>query len=79
MADPSSGPLGADVWRDTCVALPEGSDMTHRYRNVFTGEIVTPLAKIAVGSQDDVEVQRPVLLLAEILSHCPVALLERLS
>ena len=79
MADSSSGPLGADVWRDTCVALPEGSDMTHRYRNVFTGEIVTPHAKIAVGSQDDVEVQRPVLLLAEILSHCPVALLERLS
>ena len=73
MADPSSPPLGPGVWGNTWVALPEGTDMSRRYRNLFTGEMLvhTVNAKTTDG--------RPVLLLAEILSSCPVALLEGLS
>jgi maltooligosyltrehalose synthase len=76
MADPSSSPLGSDVWGDTWMALPEGTDMSSRYRNIFTGEILAPMAKIEATAEKD---QRPVLRLSEILSHCPVALLETLS
>jgi (1->4)-alpha-D-glucan 1-alpha-D-glucosylmutase len=73
MADPSSPPLESAVWGDTWVALPEGTDMNSRYRNLFTGEILVPTdnAKTTDG--------RPVLSLAEILASCPVALLEDLS
>ncbi|HKN86751.1 MAG TPA: hypothetical protein VJV04_07830, partial [Nitrospiraceae bacterium] len=71
LADPTLPPLGADVWGDTWIALPEGTDMAVRYRNLFTGEMLTPM----INSEDG----RPGLLLAEILSHCPVALLENLS
>jgi (1->4)-alpha-D-glucan 1-alpha-D-glucosylmutase len=71
MADPSLPPLGSDVWCDTWIALPEGTDMAHRYRNLFTDEILAP----TVNPEDG----RPVLLLEKILAHCPVAVLERLS
>ena len=70
-ADPSLPPLGSDVWGDTWIALPEGTDMASRYRSLFTDEILAPM----VNAEDG----RPVLLLANILAHCPVALLERLS
>jgi (1->4)-alpha-D-glucan 1-alpha-D-glucosylmutase len=73
MADPSSPPLESGVWGDTWVALPEGADMSRRYRNLFTGEILVPTVKAKTTDG------RPVLLLAEILSSCPVALLEDLS
>src|SRR5205807_8561086 len=55
MADPSSPPLGSDVWGGTWVALPDGTDMSRRYQNIFTGEILVPNAPDG----------RPVLLLSE--------------
>jgi (1->4)-alpha-D-glucan 1-alpha-D-glucosylmutase len=67
-ADPSLPPLGAQAWGDTWINVPNGAG-TSRYRNLFTDEILVP------KEQDG----RYVLLLAELLSHCPVALMEKVS
>jgi len=79
MAEPSIPPLGSDIWGDTWMALPEGADMTSRYRNLFTGEILAPIVNIQLEAKVEDTDQRPVLRLAEVFSHCPVALLENLS
>ncbi|MGE0278201.1 MAG: malto-oligosyltrehalose synthase [Nitrospiraceae bacterium] len=65
MPDSSAAPLGDKVWRDTWVALPDDMPAA-AYRNVLTGQTV-----------DSIPVQgRRRLLLAQLLSDCPVALLE---
>lgn len=68
-ADPSRRPLGAEAWGDTWIDLPDGTDTSSRYRNLFTEELLVP------KDQDG----RSILLLAEVLSHCPVAFLEKVS
>lgn len=60
-------PLGADVWAETRLILPPERE-AGSYRNLLTGEVLHP---------SDGE-GRWSLLLAEILAHYPVALLERL-
>jgi (1->4)-alpha-D-glucan 1-alpha-D-glucosylmutase len=57
-------PLGEAVWQDTRLLVP-GIDPHWDWRNVLTGEPV-------VFATDD---GQPTLALAELLRHCPVALL----
>lgn len=65
--DPSQLPFGVQIWDDTCVSLPDPSDQTAlRYRNIFTGEWLVPTSRDG----------RPALRVADVFSHCPVALLE---
>jgi len=66
VSDASGLPLGEEAWGDTRIVAPceiSGS----KYRNVFTGEIVSSI------TEDGVEV----LKMAEVLASFPVALLER--
>ena len=64
---PESLPLGKDVWQDSFVVLPiEETGM--KYRNIFTGEIITPVRHNETTA----------LYLAEIFTNFPVALLERI-
>jgi (1->4)-alpha-D-glucan 1-alpha-D-glucosylmutase len=60
-------PAGAAVWGDTCLAVPFG-DKGARYRNIFTGEVVELRQHSGTTA----------LLLSEILSVFPIALLERI-
>lgn len=55
-------PLGARAWLDTRLLLPDLGG--RRFKNVFTGEELTPA--------DDQG--RPALTLAEVFGHFPVAL-----
>ena len=59
-------PFGKAVWEDTLLLLP-GGQAENSYRNVFTGEIVTPWR----GGDAPVG-----LALADIFASFPVALLE---
>jgi (1->4)-alpha-D-glucan 1-alpha-D-glucosylmutase len=64
-------PLGAEVWKETWLDLPkegEGGSQTRSYRNLFTGEVLSPRPGRAT----------PSLPVAEALANFPVALLERL-
>ena len=61
-------PVGADVWADTVVKVPSWRAGS-RYLNLRTGEVL--------ASRDEAGVQ--ILPLAEILSDCPIAVLERLT
>jgi (1->4)-alpha-D-glucan 1-alpha-D-glucosylmutase len=58
-------PVGSPVWEETVVRIPADGRAAH-YRNVLTGDTVT--SKEEVGRQ--------VLRAADVLSDCPVALLE---
>ena len=62
-----AAPLGADVWQDTCLLLPD-DEPGIEYRNLFTSHIIRP----------DRHDGRSTLQLQHILQDCPVALLERL-
>jgi (1->4)-alpha-D-glucan 1-alpha-D-glucosylmutase len=57
-------PLGEVAWQDTSVLL-EGIDPHQGWRHLFTGEPIT------FGVQED----GPLLAIAEVLRHFPVALL----
>ncbi|MBI2953653.1 MAG: malto-oligosyltrehalose synthase [Chloroflexi bacterium] len=57
-------PLGTEVWKDTLLVLP-GPLASQCYRNLFTGEILSPTAHGRL----------PGLPLAAICGHFPVALL----
>jgi maltooligosyltrehalose synthase len=59
-------PFGKAVWEDTLLLLP-GGQTEDSYRNVFTGEIVTPWR----GGDAPIG-----LALADIFASFPVALLE---
>lgn len=56
-------PQGPQVWKDTALALPEGTP--RRWVNVFTGEV------LAAGQRGD----RAMLPVFGVLNHFPVALL----
>ncbi len=64
LAGTHDAPLGEAVWQDTRLLVP-GVDARWDWRNVLTGEPV-------VFATDD---SQPTLALAELLGHCPVALL----
>ena len=67
VSDAMDLPLGEDAWGDTRIVVPcevPGS----RYRNIFTGEIVSSITDDGVA----------VLKLAEVLANFPVAMLERI-
>jgi (1->4)-alpha-D-glucan 1-alpha-D-glucosylmutase len=57
-------PIGAAVWGNTRIALPRGSS-GRAFRNVFTGETVTPTIDEDAAS----------IMGADVFSTCPVALL----
>ena len=63
-------PLKHEVWQDTWLAIPEGL-RAGSYRDVFTGAVLTP-QEVAAGGQRG-------LLLGDILSTFPVALLEEVD
>lgn len=67
LPDSRTAPLGEQIWRDTWIALPDGVP-SETYRNVLTGE--TLHSSMVQG--------RRCLLLAQIMTDCPVALLESL-
>jgi maltooligosyltrehalose synthase len=58
-------PLGAEVWKDTWLALPPKL-ADHTYENLFTGEKLTAERRDGVSG----------LTLARIFNHFPVALLK---
>jgi (1->4)-alpha-D-glucan 1-alpha-D-glucosylmutase len=64
---PEGLPFGAEVWGDTRIVIPFDFP-ANRYRNIFTGEIVTSMS----------EGDTSVLYLADVLGAFPVALLEKL-
>ncbi|MCC6346029.1 MAG: malto-oligosyltrehalose synthase, partial [Nitrospirales bacterium] len=66
MRGPDSLPLGGEVWDDSFIALPPGSE-GERYRNILTGETVPARAREGTA----------VLYLHEVFSRFPVALMER--
>jgi (1->4)-alpha-D-glucan 1-alpha-D-glucosylmutase len=68
LRDGSCLPLGPEVWQDTRIIQPF-DDAASRYRNVFTGQI------LSLDKQDG----HLCLSLKEILSEYPVALLERVD
>ena len=57
-------PLGPDIWRDTCIIIPD-SKPGEQYRNILTEQTHF------TGEENEG------LLLAEVVSQFPVALLER--
>lgn len=65
--DDGGVPIGSPSWRDTVLVLPEPGPA--QYRNVLTGA-VTASKENTLGQ---------VLRAADLLSDCPVALLERMA
>lgn len=63
---PEDLPIGREVWGNSYVVIQSGEE-GDRYRNIFTGEIVT------VSKYNEVNV----LYLSEVFLNFPVALLER--
>ncbi|GAC1541734.1 MAG: malto-oligosyltrehalose synthase [Herpetosiphon sp.] len=57
-------PLGAEVWGDTRVHLPD-AQVGQRFRNIFTGETLTV----------ELQAGKPAILLAMACAHFPVAVL----
>ena len=62
--DPARPPLGAEVWSDTRLPLA-GLDPSLRWRNLFTGDVLTP----------EVRDGQPSLAAADVFAHLPIALL----
>jgi (1->4)-alpha-D-glucan 1-alpha-D-glucosylmutase len=61
-------PLGKEIWKDTFVVIPFG-DIGAKYRNVFTGEIVSIESHKGAIT----------LLLSDIFMNFPVALMEKIA
>lgn len=61
-------PQGSEMWGDTLVQVPSWRRGS-RYRNILTGEVLTSSEQ--AGHQ--------VLHVGDVLSNCPVALLERIA
>jgi (1->4)-alpha-D-glucan 1-alpha-D-glucosylmutase len=66
--DAENGPLSPGVWKDTWVTVPSWRPSSG-YQNIFTGE--TLFSTEVEGKQS--------LCVADIISSCSVALLERMS
>jgi (1->4)-alpha-D-glucan 1-alpha-D-glucosylmutase len=64
MAGAGDLPLGPEVWLDTVLLLP-GIGTGQRWRNLFTGEVLTATSRQGQGC----------LRLADVFAHFPVALL----
>jgi (1->4)-alpha-D-glucan 1-alpha-D-glucosylmutase len=64
LANVETPPLGDAVWKNTHLRLPP-QESGQQYRNLFTGELLQPTVQ---GGQ-------PILALAEVFAHFPVALL----
>jgi (1->4)-alpha-D-glucan 1-alpha-D-glucosylmutase len=64
LSDGQEAPVGERVWQDTKMLVP-GVELQWSWRNVFTGEPVT-------FTRED---GQPLLAVAEVLAHFPVALL----
>jgi (1->4)-alpha-D-glucan 1-alpha-D-glucosylmutase len=62
--DGHAAPLGKAVWRDTTLRVP-GPQPSQSWRNVLTG------ARLPCAAEDG----QPLLEVAELFAHCPVALL----
>jgi (1->4)-alpha-D-glucan 1-alpha-D-glucosylmutase len=62
---PDRLPIGRDTWNDTFIVMEKRMRFC-RYRNVFTGEVLSP-SKQSDGSG---------LLLADLFSRLPVAMME---
>ena len=68
IADPTTMPMGKEVWGETCILLsPELAN--GQYHNILTGEILKPVNQVSM----------PSLPLHAIFQHFPVALLERVT
>jgi (1->4)-alpha-D-glucan 1-alpha-D-glucosylmutase len=61
-------PLGREIWKDTFIAIPF-ADIGAKYRNVFTGEIVSIERHNGAIA----------LFLSDIFMNFPVALMEKIS
>jgi (1->4)-alpha-D-glucan 1-alpha-D-glucosylmutase len=61
-------PLGKEIWKDTFAVIPFG-DIGAKYRNVFTGEIVSIESHKGAIT----------LLLSDIFMNFPVALMEKIA
>jgi (1->4)-alpha-D-glucan 1-alpha-D-glucosylmutase len=68
ISEDDSLPLGKEIWKDTFIVIPFG-DIGAKYRNVFTGEIVSIESHKGAIT----------LLLSEILMNFPVALMEKIA
>jgi (1->4)-alpha-D-glucan 1-alpha-D-glucosylmutase len=68
LRDPNLLPLGEAAWDHALLILPN-AEVGYRYRNIFTDEIVTAIAKDQLVG----------LPLAEVFANFPVALLERVK
>ncbi|MCF6154377.1 MAG: malto-oligosyltrehalose synthase [Candidatus Brocadia sp.] len=64
---PESLPFGKEVWKDSVIIVPH-EETDKKYRNIFTGEVVTTVSYT----------DATILYLPEIFAHFPVALLERI-
>jgi (1->4)-alpha-D-glucan 1-alpha-D-glucosylmutase len=62
---PDRLPIGRDTWNDTFIVMEKRMRFC-RYRNVFTGEVLSPSIQ-SDGSG---------LLLADLFSRLPVAMIE---
>jgi maltooligosyltrehalose synthase len=63
LPEPPQAPLGADVWGDTRLPLPEIPVM--RWTNLFTGERLDPATRNGIGT----------LAAGDVFRDFPVALL----
>ncbi len=68
ISDPDGLPLGKEIWKDTFIVIPF-ADIGAKYRNVFTGEIVTTVDHKGATS----------LYLSEVLRNFSVALMEKID
>ena len=64
---PESLPFGKEVWKDSVIIIPH-EETEKKYRNIFTGEVVTTVSYK----------ESTILYLSEIFAHFPVALLEKI-
>jgi (1->4)-alpha-D-glucan 1-alpha-D-glucosylmutase len=68
ISGPDGLPLGKEIWKDSFIVIPF-ADVGAKYRNIFTGEIVSIMShKEAI-----------VLFLSEMFMNFPVALMEKID
>ncbi|CAG1769655.1 partial (1-_4)-alpha-D-glucan 1-alpha-D-glucosylmutase, partial [uncultured bacterium] len=64
---PENLPFGKEVWKDSVIIVPH-EETEKKYRNIFTGEVVTTIP----------HKEATILYLSEIFTHFPVALMEKI-
>lgn len=68
ISGPDGLPLGKEIWKDSFIVIPF-ADVGAKYRNIFTGEIVTTVDHKGATS----------LYLSEVLRNFSVALMEKID